>query len=129
MAVYTGALYFLDLLGISASLGFLTYLVAIIGTIISLYISYNIVMGVKDTEAKYGASLNGERLRACWVNLAILNAVTYVSVIFPFLAIVCIIVTFIFAVIFLSAFNTSKNLYYELKSRPAIPTEEPEEDI
>lgn len=128
MAVYTGILYAMDLIGISASLGFLTYLIAIIGTIISLYISYNIVMGVKDTEAKYGAALKGERLRSCWVNLAILNAVTYVSIIIPFIAVICLIVTFIFAVIFLLAFKDSKNLYYEMKARPPLPTEEPGEE-
>ncbi len=47
MAVYTGVLYFMDLSGISVLLGALSYILAIVSTIISLYISYNIVMGVK----------------------------------------------------------------------------------
>ncbi len=129
MAVYTGILYAMDLIGLSASLGFLTYLIAVIGTVVSLYISYNIVTGVQETEVKRGAFLAGDRLRSCWVNLAILNAVTYVSIIFPFLAVICIIVTFIIAVIFLLAFRNSKNLYYEMKARPMGIMREPEDNI
>ena len=48
MAVYSGFLYFIDLIGASVLFGAMTYLLAIISTAISLYITYNIVMGVID---------------------------------------------------------------------------------
>ncbi len=124
MAVYTGILYFMDLLGISASLGALSYLLAIASTVISLYISYDIVMGVKDMEEKYNAPLNGASLHATWTLLAVFNIVVYISLLIPVLAVICIIVTVIVAICFLVAFSKSKNLYYDLKSRLGRPIED-----
>ena len=114
MAVYTSILYFIDLIGISASLGFLSYILAIASTIISLYISYNIVSGVKEMEEKYNIFLNGDSLRSIWTLHAVFNVVTYICLLIPIVAIVCIIVSFIIAISFLVAFNKSKDLYYEM---------------
>ena len=118
MAVYTGILYFMDLFGISASLGALSYILAIASTIISLYISYNIVMGVKEIEEKYNAILNGDSLKSTWTLLAVFNIIVYISLLIPALAVICIIVTFIVAICFLVAFSKSKDLYYEMEARP-----------
>lgn len=112
MAVYTGILYLLDLFGVSVSLGVLTYVLAITSTAVSLYISYNIVMGVIDMERKYNKSLNGDSLKSTWTFLAVFNVLSYVSMLIPPLAIICIIVSCIIAICFLVAFNNSKNLYY-----------------
>lgn len=113
MAVYSGFLYLLDLLGASLSLGMLAYALAFISTAISLYISYNIVMGVIDIEGKYNKSLNGNNLKTTWILLAVFNVLTFVSVLIPLVTIPCIIVSFILAICFLFAFNNSKNLYYD----------------
>lgn len=113
MAIYTGILYLVDLFGLSVSLGWLTYILAFISTAISLYISYNIVMGVIDVEGKYNVLLNGESLKSTWTLMAVLNIIALVSTLIPFIAILCIIASFIVAVCFLVAFNKSKNLYYE----------------
>jgi len=117
MAVYTGILYLLDIIGFSASLGALSYILAITSTIISLYISYSIVIGVKEMEGKYNTLLNGDSLKSTWTILAVFYVVTFVSLLIPTLAIVCIVVSFIAAICFLVAFNNSKNLYYEMKVR------------
>lgn len=117
MAVYTGILYFMDFLGISASIGAFSYILAIASTIISLYISYCIVMGVKEMEDKYNTFLNGESLKSTWTLLAVFNVIVYVSLLIPALAVICILVTLIVGIYFLVAFSKSKNLYYEIKSR------------
>lgn len=116
MAVYTGILYFMDLVGISTASGSLSIILGITSTVISLYISWNIIMSVKDMEEKYNASLNGNSLKSTWTILAIFNILNFVFILIPALAILCIVVSFIVAICFLAAFNNSKNLYYELKN-------------
>jgi hypothetical protein len=113
MAFYTGVLYVLNLAGISMSLGVLSYGLAFIPTVVSLYISYNIVMAVIDMEGKYNTSFNGGSLKPIWTLLAVFNILSFVSLLFSAAAIIFIIVSFIVAVYFLFAFNKSKNLYYD----------------
>lgn len=115
MAIYTAILYLLDLIGFSKTLGVFTYVLALLSIIVFLYISYHIVIGVKDIEGKYNISMNGDQLKSSWTLLAIFNVLTYVSLLIPSLAIICIIVSFIAAIYFLVVFNKSKNLYYEAK--------------
>lgn len=114
MAVYSGILYLLDLMGVSMSLGALTYIFAIISTVISLYISYNIVMGVIDVEGNHSIFLNGERLKSTWTFIAVLDVLSFVLLLIPPAAFICIILSFIAAICFLIAFNNSKNLYYNI---------------
>ncbi len=116
MAVYTGVLYLLDLVGISVSLGILSYILALTSTAVSLYISYNIVMGVIDIEKKYSRTLNGDSLKTTWTVLAVFNVLSFVSLLIPLVAIVCMIVTLIVTICFLIAFNNSKNMYYNAVS-------------
>ena len=112
MAVYTGIIYFMDLFGVTFSLGILSYVLAFTSTAISLYISYNIVMGVKDMEQKYRTLLNGDSLKQTWTLMAVFNVLSYALLVIPLLAIVSIIVAFLVAIGFLVAFNHSKNMYY-----------------
>lgn len=114
MAVYAGILYFLDILGISVSLGILSYILAVISTIISLYISYNIVLGVKKLEEKYNAFLNYHNLKSAWTLLAIFNLLAYISLVFPILALIFIILVLVAGILFLVTFNKSKNQYYKI---------------
>ena len=116
MAIYTGILYLLDLFGISVSLGALTYVLAITSMAVSLYISYNIVMGVIDIEEKYNMILNGRKLKSTWTLLAVFNVLTFVSLLIPFIAIIFIIVSIVVVIYFLIIFNSSKNLYLALSS-------------
>lgn len=113
VAVYSGVLYLLDLVGTYKSLGVLTYILAIISTTALLYVSYNIVMGVLDMEGIYNIHLNGGSLKSIWTIYAVLNVLTFVLMLFPPAAIFCIMITFIVAICFLIDFNNTKNLYYD----------------
>ena len=95
MAVYTGILYFIDFLGVSPSLGAFSYILAIVSTIISLYISYCVIMGVKETEEKHNTELNGDSLKSTWNILAVFHIAVYITLLFPPLAVICIIVAII----------------------------------
>lgn len=112
MAVYTGILYLLALLGLSTSLGGLSYVLSIISLAISLYISYQIVMGVIELEQKYRTLFNGIGLKSAWNLLAIFNIVTFLFLIIPGIALIFILLAFLVSINFLVAFNKSKNLYY-----------------
>lgn len=123
MIIYTGVLYGMDLIGFSASPGIYSYILAILSTVVSLYISYGIVMGVKDLEIRLHTPLNGESLYSAWIFLAVMNAVVYISLLVPSLAILCIIAALIGAVWFLVAFNRTKNLYNQRgDSQPGAET-------
>ncbi len=111
MAVYSGILFVLDLVGISVSLGALNYVLAFISTAVSLYISYNIVMGVIDLERTYNLRLNGNKLKSTWTLLAVFNILTFMMLFNPLVAIVAVIGSLIINICFLVAFNNSKNLF------------------
>ncbi len=114
MAVYTGILYLLALFGLSTSLGALTYVLSITSLAISLYISYQIVMGVIELEKKYNTLFNGIVLKSAWNLLAIFNAVAFLFLMIRGVAFFFILLGFIASINFLVAFNKSKNLYYNI---------------
>lgn len=121
MAVYTGILYFLDLTGVSASLGALAYLLAVASTAVSLFISYHIVIGVNEMEVRYGAFLNGDSLKSTWTVLAVFSIAAFAYLLFPALGVICIIAAAIVAIIFLVAFSKSRTLYDALKDGACMP--------
>jgi hypothetical protein len=111
MAVYTGILYMMDVFGIGTG-SILSFILGLISTLISLYISYNIVMGIKDIEAMDGRDLNAQGLYSVWTVLAILSLIIYVLLIVPILNFLCMIAGLIAGIVFLVSFNRTKNLYY-----------------
>ena len=131
MAIYTGFMYLIDLLGFSASFeipfGFgsfldvgvplefilLSVLLGLISTFASLFISYEIIQGIKDIESVKMKDLNSGQLLSTWKILVVFSLLTYVLLIIPELAIICIIVIVIVDIYYLFVFNKSKNLYYE----------------
>lgn len=115
MAVYSGILYILDLFGGAYMLGDFTIIVlGLISTIVSLYISYCIIAGIKDIEAVREQNLNSPQLYSTWKLLAIFTFVSQILLFVPALAIICIIISFIIGIYYLVVFNRSKNLFYEL---------------
>ena len=111
MAVYTGLLYVLAVLGIGTN-DILSFVLGLISTLISLYISYNIVMGIKEIEASSGRFLNAQGLYSSWTLLAILSLIVYLLFIIPILNVLCIVAGLITGIVFLVSFNKTKNLYY-----------------
>ena len=117
MAIYTCILYIINALGVSMALGIFAYILGILSTIISLYISYQIIRGIQEMEDQYNVFLNGTTLKTTWQFLAVFSLVVYITLIIPFVAIISLIIGFIVAICFLVAFSKSKNLYYEMKNQ------------
>ncbi|SMC63677.1 hypothetical protein [Papillibacter cinnamivorans] len=117
MAIYTAILYVMDFLGISAALGGFPYLLGVVSTLVSLYISYHIVTGVREIEETRGTFMNGDALKTAWNRLAVFSVIALFAVWIPFLALFILIAGFIVSILYLVAFNTAKKLYYEPAAR------------
>ena len=131
MAIYTGFIYLMDLLGFSAyftlplgstfsdieiPFAFVLFgiLLGWISMIASLYISYEIIQGIKDIESVKMKNLNSDQLLSTWKLLAVFTVLSYALLfIVPELALICIILAIIVSIYYLFVFNKSKNLYYE----------------
>lgn len=113
MAVYTAILFFIDIFSSStSSFDVLNYIFAFTSTCISLFISYKIVMGVIDMEEKYNVNLNGNSLKSRWTAFAVINILSFVSLLIPPFSIIFLIVSVIIFICFLVALYNSKKLYY-----------------
>lgn len=115
MVFYTGIVWLLEVFGITVSLGALSLLLGLVSIIVSLYISYTIILGVRDMEGHYNTHLNSDSLKAAWNLLAIFTVLTFLLLLIPALSILCIIVSLIAAIWFLVAFSRSKTLYYNIR--------------
>lgn len=111
MAVYTGILYALDLLGISVELGWITVILGTIALVISLYISYVIILGIEEIEQRRAADLYSRRLRSTWNVMAVTQILSYAALFAPALALICIIVSCICSIAYLVAFYQTKKAY------------------
>ncbi len=112
MIIYAGVIYIFDLLGISHNLGVITYLLGLISTIASLYISYHVVIGIKDIEEQSSKYLNADGLYRTWRIMAIFSVVMYLLIFIPLLALIGVLVGLGVSVYYLVVFNRTKNLYY-----------------
>lgn len=115
MIIYTAVLYAGDLFGtwgMQQNGSPLGVILGIISVAVSLYISYCIVMGVKDLEVTQERFLDGERLHSVWKVMAVLSVGIYVLMFVPVLAFLSMIALLVVGIVFLVAFNRSKNLYY-----------------
>ncbi len=112
MLIISSLIFVTDLLGITATLGSLNYLRLIVCAILYLYMTYNIVMGVKDLEGKFLIHLDGDALKSNWTFFTIFYVLSIILALVPLLNIVLLIVGFIANICFLIAFNNSKNQYY-----------------
>lgn len=113
MLIYTAILYVMDVFGASAALEvWAAFVVGLVSTIISLYISYNIVMGVGDMQRVQERQLNADGLYFMWKLLAVFSIGSIITLWIPLLNIISIIVAIIITICFLVSFNKTKNLYY-----------------
>jgi hypothetical protein len=112
MAVYTCIIYLFDLFGIFASLGILSLILGLTSTAISLYITYGIVMGVRDIEMFRGWKLSSLTLLSAWRLLAVCAVLIYFIIFIPMVNFMSLLAGWVINIYFLYYFNRTKNLYY-----------------
>lgn len=111
MAIYMGIMFLSDVAGITYQLGFLAYLLSLITLIISLFITYKIVMGVREIETFRGFDLRGVSLKTCWNVMAVFQIGSYLLFFIPLINIIMLIGGFLTAIAFVVYFNTTRNAY------------------
>ena len=78
MAIYTGILWLGDLLGITGQGSWLSVLLGLAATVISLYVSWAVVQAIRDVESRRGADLNSASLKTAWTVLVVAQAAAWV---------------------------------------------------
>ena len=119
--------YVMDLLGFRHEVAsfenlmptdFITIALIVILTAISLFISFNIIWGIKDIESSRMANLNSDKLYLAWKIKAILTMIFLGAIFVPVILVITIIVGFVASVYYLYCFYKSKQLFNELVNEP-----------
>lgn len=114
MAIYSLIFYAMDLFAITPMFeGPPIFFLGLVSSIFSLFISYDIIMGIKDIELGMSWQLNADQLYATWKVLAIFTLGAFIYYLIPALAWIFVIVGFIVAVYYLYMFNKTKKLFIE----------------
>lgn len=121
LAVYTGILWLLDLMGIGANLGIVSWILALVATCLNLYVSMLIIDALTNVEMHRNYDLCTTHLRKVWKVLAVATIAANVLLIVPVIALVCMLVACVAAIVFLVAVHGTRkawrNMLYE-QSKP-----------
>lgn len=113
MVVYTAFLYGMDFLGAPFFLiRDVYFILGLVSVLISLYISYKIVTGIKALETGLEQDLEGRRLYSVWAVSAILSLVVYALNLLPVPNWLCNVAGLIVGIVFLVYLNRTRRLYY-----------------
>ena len=117
--VFSVVLWVLDAVGLSVSLGWFGTLLNLVGLILSLMVSYQTVNGILDMEHRWG-DLGGAVLKRRWEVLAVMQCLSYLTVVFPLLALIFTIAALVFIVLFIVSVFRAQKLYNERKEQPPL---------
>lgn len=113
LTIYSFVLFIINLFAASYSMGYLGILLGIAYTIILIYVSYKIILGIIDIEINHNVFLNSQKLMSNWRIMITFNILIFFILFIPFISIVFIILNIVFTILYLISFNESKNLYYQ----------------
>lgn len=116
MAVFTGVLYVMDLLEMSAQMGFLLWFLGLAALVVSLLLQYWIICGVRQMEARQFWDLQGDRLKSLWLVLTVMKGICYVCSWVPVVGTIAAMADVIIGICYLTAFYQSKKHYQEYVS-------------
>lgn len=109
MAVYTGILWVGALLGVTGTGSWLSTLLSLVSTAVSLYISWATIQGVREMEERHQADLNSTGMSLAWTVLLVANIAVYVMTLFlSVAAVVALVAALVGIILLLVAFWRSK---------------------
>ena len=120
MSIYSAVLYALDLLTVSARLGYFLVPFGVIASVISLYISYAIIREIAVIKQDRDVDLNSRTLKTIWIFRAVFELCSYAYVLFAPIAIVCTVAGFLVSCCYLVVFRKTV-LPYESMPEPLLP--------
>lgn len=80
MAVYTGILWLGDLLGVTGGENWLNTILGLAATVVSLFVSWNVVKAIAEIEEDWGVRLNSASVRTGWYVLLVAQILSYAAV-------------------------------------------------
>ena len=117
LAIYDGILFLMKLLGISANLGILSWVLGLAAVCLNLYVSMLIIDALTNVEMRRNYDLCTTHLRKVWKVLAVATIAANVLLIVPVIALVCMLVACVAAIVFLVAVHGTRkawrNMLYE----------------
>ena len=111
MSIYMAFVYVMDVFGISTDLA-MTFILSFASTILGLYISYNIIMGIKDIELEKIQDLGSGKLYSTWKLLAVFTILAHSMFFIADLSIIAIMGSFMVGVYYLYVFSQTKRAFY-----------------
>ena len=114
LAIYTGVLWLLDLLGIGAGLGVFNWILALSALCLNLYTSMLIIDALRNVEMRRNYDLCVGHLRTVWKVLAVCTVAANVLLIVPVLALVCILVAAVTGIMFLVAVHGTRKAWQNM---------------
>ena len=114
LAVYTGILWLMDLLGIGANLGILSWILGLTATCLNLYVSMLIIDAITNMEMRRNYDLCSAYLRRVWKVVAVATIAANVLLIVPVVAVVCALVAAVAGIVFLVAIHKTRKAYRQM---------------
>ena len=115
LAVYTGILWLMDLLGIGANLGVVSWILGLAATCLNLYVSMLIIDAITNVEMHRNYDLCAAHLRKVWKVLAVCTIAANVLLIVPVVAaVLCILVAAVTGIVFLVAVHKTRKAYQQM---------------
>ncbi|MBE6918236.1 MAG: hypothetical protein E7469_00945 [Ruminococcaceae bacterium] len=114
LAVYTGILWLMDLLGIGANLGILSWVLGLTATCLNLYVSMLIIDAITNMEMRRNYDLCSAYLRRVWKVVAVATIAANVLLIVPVVAVVCALVAAVAGIVFLVAIHKTRKAYQQM---------------
>ena len=113
LIVYSAVIYVLALLPFPMDFGWVSVLLRVLASALSLYVMYGIIRGIQDFEVRCGTSLNGAAMLQIWKFDVVLElcdlVVTLLSV--PAAALILTIAVVVLKVLLLVRLYKARNLY------------------
>ena len=121
LAVYTGILWLMDLVGIGANLGVVSWILGLAATCLNLYVSMLIIDALSNVEMRRNYDLCVAHLRKVWKVLAVATIAANVLVIVPVIALVCVLVAGVAAIVFLVAVHGTRKAWRDMLYEQSKP--------
>jgi len=111
VGTYSALAYFLETFGALGG-GTAVYVFALISINLSLFVSYNIIMGIQDIEIHRGQDMNFAQLFLAWKILAVFSFLPFAAQLTPIPLVLAIVIYFVVAFYFLIILNKTRTLLY-----------------
>ena len=121
LAIYTGILWLLDLMGIGANLGIVSWILSLAATCLNLYVSMLIIDALSNVEMRRNYDLCVAHLRKVWKVLAVATVAANVLLIGPVIALVCVLVAAVTGIIFLVAVHGTRKAWRNMLDEQSKP--------